>query len=207
MNIENQILEKTAKLFKNYGIRSNTMDDIAREVGVSKKTLYQYINDKKQLVERVINSEYRQVEQQLNIIKQESSNPIDGLIRLNFLLIDFLQEINPATVNDLKKNYNPVFNNLRDKFQLLFKSYLLDNIAKGKKAGIYRSDLNDEVISSLHAERIQQMTESKKIWDIQRSNIESIKELINYYIRGIVNEKGEELLKKHLNDFNKYLNK
>lgn len=207
MKIRDKILEKTADLFKVYGIKSNTMDDVAREVGISKKTLYQYINDKEDLIQILIENEYHKTENLVKEIKKQSLNPVDGLIRLNFMIIDFMRGINPASINDLKKHFNSMFLSASERFQSLFFQFIDENINEGKNSGIYRDDINNKLIAQLHSERIQQITESKNIWEIQRSTPDIIKDMTAYYIRGLVNEAGEILLKKHMNEFDKYLNK
>ena len=205
--MKDQIIEKTANLFKVYGIRSNTMDDVAREAGISKKTLYQYINDKEDLIQLVIDYEYKRTEALIGDIKKQSINPIDSLIQLNFMIIEFMKEINPASINDLKKHFKLKYLSSSEKFQNLFFHFIDQNFNDGKQSGIYRNDINNKLIAQLHSERIQQITESKKIWDVQHSTPEIIKDMTAYYIRGLVTEEGEILLNKHMNEFDKYLNK
>ncbi len=207
MDTRNKIIEKTIQLFRVYGIRSNTMDDIAREVGVSKKTLYQFIKDKKELIELVVNSEHNRLEKEISEINTSSINPIDQLIKINLLIFSFLRSINPASVNDLKKQYHSLYLSTKEKHQQLFFTAIIQNIQDGKEIGIYRSDVNEEVITKIHADRIEQILQSNSFRDVNQTAPEVLKEMTTYYIRGLISEKGEILLDKHLNEFNKYLNK
>lgn len=207
MEIKKHIINKTSELFRTYGIKSNTMDDIAREAGTSKRTLYQYIQDKNELIELVIQHEYNNLSETVQNIHSSCVDPIEELIRLNVLIIAFIREINPASVNDLKKHYNSIFTDSFTDYKSLFFEAFKTNIINGKMQNIYRADLNEQLIAQLHSDRLKQMTESKSIWDAKQSTPEIIKELTLYYIRGLVNKEGEILLNKYMNEFNNYLNK
>lgn len=199
---EQDIIRISAQLFKSYGIRTNTMDDIASRAGISKKTLYLWVADKNELINSVIKSEYTIIKASLSRITSESSNSIEELIRVNALIINFLKEINPVAISDLQKLYLDIYNNSETRFKNLFTNYILQSIKKGKKDEIFRKDINEELIANLHTDRINKMQESSGFWGTTSSSPELIKEMITYYLRGLVTKQGEILLNKHLTDFN-----
>jgi len=201
-----QIVEKSAQLFKNSGIRSNTMDDIARETGISKKTLYQCIPDKNELVTEVIEQEYFKMKAVIEKISVESTNSIEELIRINTFILQFLRTINPTSISDLKKLYQDVYTVTRIRFKELFAQTIIESIKKGKELKIFRDDINEEFITHLHTERIDQMQEASELWGSNSGSSEVIKEMITYYLRGLVTKQGETLLNTYLLDFNNYLN-
>lgn len=206
MTDKKQIIEKSAQLFKTYGIRSNTMDDIAREVGISKKTLYQQVSDKEALICLVIETERQRIEGLIHQVTADSANDIESLIRINVLIIRFLQEINPAAVNDLRKQFKSIYEDSKKQYQELFYRVIKQNLVSGKAHGIYRSDINEDFITQLHTDRIDKMQESDGLWGPNATSPDIIKEMTNYYIRGLITEKGELILNKHIVEFNKYLN-
>lgn len=199
---EQDIIRISAQLFKSHGIRTNTMDDIASRAGISKKTLYLWVADKNELINSVIKSEYTIIKASLSRITSESSNSIEELIRVNALIINFLKEINPVAISDLQKLYLDIYNNSETRFKNLFTNYILQSIKKGKKDEIFRKDINEELIANLHTDRINKMQESSGFWGTTSSSPELIKEMITYYLRGLVTKQGEILLNKHLTDFN-----
>ncbi|MBI9067656.1 MAG: TetR/AcrR family transcriptional regulator [Salinivirgaceae bacterium] len=200
------IIEKSAKLFKIFGIKSNTMDDIAREIGISKKTLYQHVADKKELIQLVIDDEQQKNESQILSIKENSENEIEELIRINVLIIKFLQNINPAGINDLRKHFKQVYEKAKASYQELFSIAIKENLKMGKNNKIYRPDLNEELITQIHISRIDKIHDANDLWGVNASTPELIKEMTNYYIRGLITTQGEILLNKYIVEFNKYLN-
>lgn len=201
-----QIIETSAQLFKTYGIRSNTMDDIAHEAGISKKTLYQQLPDKETLVKQVIAEEKRKLQALLNDKIKNSVNDIETLIRINVLIIKFLQNINPVAINDLRKHFIHIYEQARIDFQQLFYGVIKTNLVSGKQNGVYRNDIHEDVIIRLHAERISKIKEIEGVWGQNADTPEIIKEMTSYYIRGLITQKGEIILNKHIVEFNKYLN-
>ena len=206
MTDKKYIAQQSAHLFKNYGIRSNTMDDVARELGISKKTLYQHVEDKEELIRLVVEAEKHHVTQHINQSLRDSVNAIEALIRINIFIVRFLQGINPAAVNDLRKHFKPIHQEAKEEFQALFYGVIKQNLVSGKQNGLYRDDINVDFITQLHTDRINKMQESDGLWGPNAASPDIIKEMTNYYIRGLITEKGESVLNKHIVEFNKYLN-
>jgi AcrR family transcriptional regulator len=204
--IEKEKIIDTAKtLFKRYGIRANTMDDIAKKAGISKKTLYQNISDKTELVNAVNNFEYQNIEKALADIKIKSQDGVEELILVNALIINFLKEINPVVINDLKKLYPELYNNTREQFRDLFFNFIIKTIQEGKQEGIFRKDIDEHLITELHTDKIDKMQELSNFWGVSSSALKVIREMITYYLRGLVTSKGELLLDKHLATFDNYI--
>lgn len=206
MELKHQILEQASKLFSSYGIKSNTMDDIAQEVGISKKTLYLHIKDKNDLIGQVIEKDYIKFDNRIKEISRISVDPIEQLIRINIIIARLLKSINPASINDLNKYYKPIFEKYRDQYQEIIFHVIIENIKEGKTLNIYYEDLNEEIITKLHSDRIKNIIDTQENWKDLEITSESIKEMTRYYIRGLLNDKGQALLDKHINEFNKYLN-
>ncbi len=201
------ILEKVAALYMKYGVKSITMDDVARELGISKKTLYQYVENKNELVEKVVDYVINLKDCSFKEIAEKKMNAIEKLIEVNMHIITSMKEYNPATEYDLKKYYPELYAKMHSiRRQRMYES-IVANIKKGKEEGLYRKELKEEIIARLQVSRFMNMHEDELLSknDIQRS--EFIHELFIYHIRGIANEKGlnvlEETLKKI--NFNNYL--
>ena len=99
----NNILDRVIILYRKYGIKSITMDDVARELGISKKTLYQYVDDKNELVNKAVMHDIDRHFYNINCIKNKNLNAIDELLEINRYLTVMLKDYNPSWDYDLKK--------------------------------------------------------------------------------------------------------
>src|SRR5688572_24817336 len=149
MEVKDRILQKTQELFNKYGIRSVSMDDIAAQVGISKKTVYQYYADKDELVEAVFDIMVEGPRQSCEVCRNEAENAIQEV----FLIFDRTQHIfssiNPSLLFDMEKYHPTAFK----KFQEFKNGFLYHNIKsnleKGVKDELYRSDIDTDVLTRL----------------------------------------------------------
>lgn len=197
------IVDRIANLFCEYGIRSVTMDDIARKLTISKKTLYSYFKDKEELVWAVLKylNEDRQID--FSIHKRGDANAIEELMDYYEIQAEMIKGHKPAFVYDLKKYYPEIYIH----FQKVKHNRILEsvktNLIKGKKEGLYRNDLNEDIISRLTLMRIESLLNSDifSIEELVSTNLFS--EIYKYHLFGIVNDKGRTMLQKKFNKIDK----
>ena len=188
------IIEKAHSLYMKYGIKSVSMDDIARELSMSKKTLYVHIKDKTDLVSRTL--KYENITRVAFFDKACNSqeNAIDELIKVNTFVENMLKEKSLSFEFDLQKYYPKLFAQLSEfKHKKMYKS-ISENIKKGKKEGIYRAELKTEIITGLYVTRITSSHFFNFLFNTETKHSEIHRELIIYHIRGLANEKGLEIL-------------
>ena len=147
------ILSKVRELYTKYGIKSITMDDVAKELGISKKTLYQHVTDKEDLVGKFIDNEIELRQKQICECFKAGYNAIEELFEISFFMNKLMREQNPATEHDLKKYYPEQYQKIVKVRREGMFSYILLNLKKGKKEGLYRDDMDDEVIAKLYLSR------------------------------------------------------
>jgi AcrR family transcriptional regulator len=191
-----KILEKVSHLYQKYGIKSVTMDDVAHEIGISKKTLYQYVKDKSDLVEKVV--EHTRLCHFPSFEDINEGNAIEQLIEVSRRVNALMKEYSPSYDYDLRKYYPNIHQKLMDARRKLMYESMLANIRKGKKEGIYRSELNEEIIAKLHLLRMENL-QSSELFDA--SEIHSSKffnEIFIYHIHGLATLKGLETLNKNM---------
>ncbi|WP_439182849.1 TetR/AcrR family transcriptional regulator [Carboxylicivirga taeanensis] len=187
-----EITQGALKLFCQYGIKSVSMDDIARELGMSKKTLYQSINDKHQLVEDALQIAFNQDIELLSIFKQEGLNAIEQFLKFRNMMEPHIGQYHPTIIYDLKKYYPALLNDFKEKQ----KEYILDaytsNIRQGKKEGFYHEDINENVIARLLlAHHIYTFDDTNGLFTaIELRDMELFSEVFKYHFRGICTEKG-----------------
>jgi len=189
-----RVLEKVHCLYVKYGIKSITMDDVAKELGISKKTLYNSVKDKSDLVEKVLDLEYSNRAIEMNKVRGMDLNAIEELFEVNRLIIMMLKRVNPSMEYDLMKYFPELYNKISEKRKQRMFDSMIENIKKGKKEGLYRTDLNGEIISKLYVTRFENAFHD----DTQTININTSEEFISevfiYHIRGIANKKGIQFL-------------
>ncbi len=184
------IIEKVGELFKKYGIKSVSMDDIAQQLSISKKTLYLYFKDKADLVVKVFNSQNCIQDQRFIEIINDDLNSIDALIEVSKHLIEVFKNINPPMLYDLQKYYPELTRELIVKRKVHVYENIKNNLLKGINEGLYRKDLNPDIITSIYVKRMDDIFLEDDTYINRFPQHEIFTQLFNYHIRGIVSAKG-----------------
>mgnify|MGYP006294208511 CR=1 FL=1 len=170
------------------------MDDIARELGMSKKTLYHYISDKTDLVTRVVDHELKIHTGAMEEIRKVGGNAVDELIEANRLVHNIRSVHGPSFYFDLRKYYPELFRHwLEEKRHRLYGT-MVENMVKGKKEGLYREEMDEHVIARLYVARMEMFTSSEIIDGEESFSGRFIREVFLYHLHGISNERGKEYL-------------
>lgn len=202
------ILNKVGDLYNRYGIKSVTMDDVARELGISKKTLYQYVENKNDLVSKVLDFILEERNCHIQEIVTKNLNAIEELLEVGIHIVKTTRDYNLSAEYDLKKYYPDLFNKMHEIRKDRMYNAVLANIKKGKKEGLFRMDMDDEIIAKMQTSRFISMHTDEFFDANEIVNPKYILELFIYHIRGIANKKGFEVLDKTLKniDIQEYLN-
>lgn len=180
------------------------MGDISRELGISKKTLYQYVNDKSDLVQKTMDLKTEQSMRSIEEIMQRGLNAIDELLEVNFLLNHLIDKHNPSVDYDLRKYYPEVYQQIimgrRERMLKMVQS----NLEKGIREGLYREDLRTELIAKMYISRVENLHGNESLLSSSDFNCPAVfRELFEYHIRGISNPKGIAYLEKRLDEIEK----
>ena len=191
---------KVRDLYMKYGIKSITMDDVARELGISKKTLYQFVTDKDDLVGKFIDNEILVRKEEICKCFGIGLNAIEELFEISIFMNRLIREQNPATEYDLRKYYPLHYQKTIKARKEGIYSYILLNLKKGVKEGLYRKDMNMDVISRVYLWRSED-TNLKDLFTTEEfTSIKLFVELLNYHIRGIATEKGKLVLEMKIKE-------
>ena len=186
-----EILKKANRIFHTYGIKSVSMEDISKELRISKKTLYQYVNNKTDLLQKVIDYQFYKDENRIVQVINNNYNAIDTLIEVSKLINEELKEFKPNIIMfDLKKYYPDILEYLIDKKRRHFYDYIKSNLEQGIKEGLYRNDLNIDLITKLYIRKMEDMHDPDGFLNGNVSFEKIIEVMFDNHIRGIVNEKG-----------------
>jgi AcrR family transcriptional regulator len=200
MEVKERILKAAEELFMQYGFRSISMDDIARHISVSKKTIYQFFEDKDEIVSLTVRKHFDQEKQVCeHQIFGHSENAVEELMLVSKFMKANLQNINPAIIYDLQK-YHPqaweIFNEFKQGFIL---QSILRNLKKGIEEGLYRKDIDINVLARLRLEEVQLGFDSSIFPPAQFNLYDLQLQLMEHYIRGIVTEEGLALFNQYRN--------
>ena len=193
-----QIIENTGNIFMRYGIKSVTMDDVARELKISKKTLYKYVDDKLDLVCKVMHGMCDADQDDIQALIDKSVNAIDETILITHYVGQKLKSIHPSIHYDLEKYYPEAWGMFYDhKHDFLYNS-VVENLRRGIKEGLYRDTMDAEIIAKLYVSKID-MVFDPDIFPVGKFTFSEVHmELIRYHIRGIASRKGIEYLKERV---------
>jgi len=191
-----EMLGNVLAMFSKFGIRSVTMDDIARKLGVSKKTLYQQVSDKNDLIDKVIEFELDQRRGFMEMLDGTSVNAIDELIKVNSQIHNALRSHNPTFYYDLKKYHPETFRRWMDARRERMYALITSNMVKGKQEGLYRKDLNENVIARLYMARMEMINDNEIIHEGVADSVDFVKEIFIYHLHGICNEEGLKYLEE-----------
>lgn len=188
------ILERILSMFTRYGIRSITMDDIARELGVSKKTLYLDFEDKNDLIRRVIDFDMMQSRKLLEEVHRTDLNAIEEIVLVNDRIHQNRSRYNPTFYYDLKRYYPETYQAwLNEKRQNMF-GLIVGNLQKGKREGLYRKEINETIIGKLYMARMEMLNSNEIIDGQHLLSAEFLQEIFFYHLHAICNENGLKTL-------------
>ncbi len=191
-----KILQGAETLFMRYGIKTITMDDIAKDLAVSKKTIYQYFPDKDALVHELMAEKLKEDERDFKAVVQKASNVIDELFGYMKLMTTIFSTVNPVVFYDMQK-YHPKSWQLFEQFKTGFIYNMVEeSIERGKKQGLVRTDINAKIIARLRVQEIELgfnplifPPDKYKILDVQLAFIE-------HFLYGICTLKGHKQINK-----------
>ena len=204
MDTEQKIIQKAIELFKKLGIRNVTMDTLANELGISKRTIYELFKDKNNLVSISIQEMARQNREEILEIINASSNVIDAMFQIGRNGQQRRAEMSDAFFDDIKKRF-PEINkrfNTDSEYRNSSVSQLLLN--RGVKEGIFRADLNIELVSTF-IEQLGSFLHNSEYFTAGNINEKEImKNIFLPYFRGISTEKGVKLIDQYFENRQEY---
>ena len=200
---QQDILDGAIQMFGRIGIRSVSMDDIAHELHVSKKTIYHYFKNKEELIEAMLNNHLENdFKNYQTISKQEHSNAIDVLLNVSEEVCKHINETNHAQVFELRKYYPEQFSSFWVSKRETVYRHIKENLEQGIAQDLYRKELNVELITMLYVRRLEDFSGTE--FDLfKHFTIEEVfKAMFESHIRGISNANGIAYFEKKKEELN-----
>ena len=196
-NTSEQIKANAKELFFSYGLKSVSMDDLARLSGVSKKTIYQYYEDKDVLVHAVVMDLVQLHERLFNTYQSIAKDAIDEAITMDTRLFGAWTDIRPNFFYEVKKFFPEAWLEL-EYYSLKMRNLIIENLERGKKEGLYRNDINIVLIAELRIYQLTNLLRSKFVTTQKMSTNQLAKELVKLYLQSITTVKGKLLLDNYI---------
>ncbi len=196
-DIKDKILKGSEELFMKYGVRSISMDDIARHLSVSKKTLYQHFVDKDELVTMMSKAFLEKDKRQYEAITAISKNAVDELSKISILLKQDMEELNPSLLFDLQK-FHPKAWNLWQEFKEKFiQESMVRNLKQGIEEGYFRPEINPDIIAVARLVMIESSF-NDQVFPKERFNFVEVNwQIFDFFVHGMCTEKGKKLYQKY----------
>jgi AcrR family transcriptional regulator len=192
MEVKERIIKKATEMFFRYGVKSVTMDDISRELGISKKTLYLHFADKDELVYQMFSCEMENDECQWNDLQVAYPNVIERLLKENELMRDSFKDMNPSLLHDIKRFHPRTWAS----FEQHKKGFLLEQakltLQEGIKEEYFRADIQIDILAVLRIEQIV-LGFSTHLFPANTSILDIQLIFMDHFIRGILTKKGLEI--------------
>lgn len=197
MEIRERIQEKATELFLRYGIRSVSMDDIATQLGMSKKTIYQSFADKDELVDAVVEADIREMQNKCGTCQWSAANAVEEI----FLTMEMVQEqfrnMNPMVLYDLQKFHFRSFQKFMDHKNRFLLDIIRQNMEKGISEGLYRADLNIDILSKFRLESMM-IPFNMDLFPPPKYNVADVtKVIIEHFLFGLATEEGYQMILKY----------
>lgn len=200
--MQDRIKEKAHELFMRYGFRAITMDEIAARMGVSKKTIYQYYEDKDALVNAVIQDEINDDKKECGNYFGSGKNALEEIIMTFTMLEEIFSNLNPVVLYELEKFYPAAFKKMEEHKNVFIRQIIKSNMQRGIQEELYRPDINTEVLASIRIQNIF-LVFDQQVFPKEKFNLlDTSRELLTHFIYGIVTPKGYKLFSKYLEQYN-----
>ena len=195
--MENRILFKARDLMLLNGVKHVTMDDIANQLGMSKKTIYQFYKDKDALVMAVVNFELEEQSSKC----QRTQDTADNAVHEMFMLLEDIQQMfknmNPMTMNEIAKYYPEAFARIQNHKDEFMHQIIKTNLIKGIEQGVYRKEIDPEILSIYRLET-SFVPFNPQLYPFSKFDIGKVTlQIIENFIYEVMSLKGIELMEKY----------
>lgn len=202
MDTREKIIVTSIDQFMHYGIRSVTMDDIARLAGISKKTIYQEFTDKNHLVLETFQSALDNDEMMLKRLPQLNDGIIEHLIGLSNYIRKRFSEMNPLVMNEIQRYYPTCWQLFEDfKSKCIYRD-IVNLLEKGIQDGFFRPEIDPEIIALMRMEQMMSLFDPIKFPPSKYNMGDLHLEIFEHFLYGIFTDKGKKTYLKKKNSQN-----
>ncbi|TDQ32586.1 TetR/AcrR family transcriptional regulator [Zeaxanthinibacter enoshimensis] len=197
--MKEKILDKATELFLSRGFKSVTMDDLAQELGISKKTIYTHFSNKTQIVKESVMQLFDQIAAGIEHICSLGKNPIEELYEIKKFAMTHLKDEQSSPQYQLQKYYPAIFETVRKKQFELMQDCVVKNLKIGIEQGIYRENINIEFVARIYFSGVNSIKDPN-LFPADLFTAREIMDIyLEYHLRGIITPKGRNILNEIIN--------
>lgn len=201
MELHERIVSKTFELMSRFGTAAVTMDMIASNCGISKRTLYEHFSDKRTLVRHVIlDLYYTNAINSIHAIKK-APNKLEALLSIYFLTREIVTTVSEAFMNDISRLYPEIEHDCQKRNKLYTKQ-LSELIRQGQEEGVFRPSSNSHIYATIFTLLMRDIKSHMSIFPTGTSLIQILDAAFINFIRGIASKKGMDIIDKALSEHN-----
>lgn len=197
MNPEERIIAGADELFSRYGLKSVTMDDIARHLSMSKKTIYQFFSDKEEVVLAWATVELTKHTKMCDDVASSSKNAVEEIMHLMQYFSKIFSRLNPNLFYDMQKYYPKAWSIYKEFKTKSATIQIIRNLEKGKEEGLYRPELNNKILARMRMEQVEMAFNPGFFPGDVFSMVEVQLQLLDHFMHGICTIKGHKLINKY----------
>jgi AcrR family transcriptional regulator len=200
MDNRERIQLKATELFMRYGIRSISMDDIATQLGMSKKTIYQFFSDKDDLVDAIMDADIQDTQGRCDNCLKASRDAVEEIVLTMEMILEQFRKTNPIVVHDLMKFHPRAFLKLTAHKNQYLLDIIRDNLVRGIEEGVYRAEINVDILSRFRLESMM-LAFNLDLFPPEKYNLADVTlQIIEHYLFGLATPEGYALILKYQNE-------
>jgi len=197
METKERILIAAQELFFRYGIKSITMDDIAKHLGMSKKTIYQFFKDKNEIVISLCQLSFEENKCKMCEMAETSENAVDEIMKIMEHVGQMFSKMNPNLFYDMQKFHPDAWKQFLEFKEKNITWMVEANIEKGIKQGLYRKEVDAKILAKFRIGQIE-MALNPDIFPTDEFNLTKVQvDLLDHFLHGILSMKGHKLINKY----------
>ncbi len=195
---ERELLVEVCAVFMRLGIKAVNMDDVARHLGVSKKTLYKHFKDKRDLVIRSLHLLIEETDLKMSSLRDHPGNAIDAEFAMMRYVRKMLAAQHPSVMFDLQKYYATAWAEVTHRREQLIYKTAQQNLERGQREGVYRSDFDSRIVAQFMVAIADTTKNAQTQMELGKPMSEIYFESFQYHIRGIASPQGLTYLEEKL---------
>ncbi|MES2650597.1 MAG: TetR/AcrR family transcriptional regulator [Bacteroidota bacterium] len=193
MEVKEYIVEESDKLFCQFGFKSVTMDDIAKHLGMSKKTIYQHFSDKDELVNILIKEKLSTQDCNMDFFAAKAENAVEEIFYALTNIHELLSSMNPKLFYDLQKYHPKAWLSFKEFKEKNLGKCILHNLERGINEGLYRSEIKIDILAQMRLEQVDLLFSQHNHYTMNKySLVQVMIEITEHFLYGVCNPKGLE---------------
>lgn len=194
--MDKDFISKVTDLFLENGPKAVTMDDVAKEFGMSKKTLYQMYKNKDALLEDVMEYKLNHIIERVRAFENNTENAVERMFCRDEQIEKAVETNNSMFIKQLLKYYPTIFQKHMVNFSAKFTEIMINNINKGREQKFYREDFDASLYSKLFFQLMISYDNSPFLETENISREDYQNSAFQMFLHSICTEKGKEMIKK-----------